>query len=51
MTKRKSVADIEVEVAMFRSKLQDELNQGLEIVLKRNCDRIDGKIFMRCVVC
>ena len=37
MTKRKRVADIEVEVVMFRSKLQDELDQGLKPTLKENC--------------
>jgi hypothetical protein len=51
MTKRKRVADIEVEVAMFRSKLQDELDQGLKPTLKENCYLIDRKILMRCVKC
>ncbi len=37
MPKRKSKYDVEMEVALFRSKLQDELDQALDIVLKPNC--------------
>jgi hypothetical protein len=51
MTKRKNQHEIEMEVAFFRSKLQDELDQRLEISLKFDCYLIDGKIFMRCVIC
>jgi hypothetical protein len=51
MTKRKNESQIEMEVALFRSKLKDELDQGLKPILKPNCHLRDGKIFMMCVVC
>jgi hypothetical protein len=51
MRKRKNESQIEMQVALFRSKVKDELDQRLEITLKPNCYRIDGKIFMMCVVC
>jgi hypothetical protein len=55
MTKRKKTRqrdyEIEMEIALFRSKLKDELDQGLKPILKPSCHLIDGKILMRCVVC
>jgi hypothetical protein len=51
MIKRKSKYDVEIDVGIFRSKLQDELEQGLEINLKPNCYLIDNKIFMICARC
>jgi hypothetical protein len=40
-----------MEVCFFRSKLQDEIDQGLDITLKPDCYLIDAKIFMKCVKC
>jgi hypothetical protein len=51
MRKRKRDYEKEMEIAFFRSKLQDEIDRNLEIILKPNCYLIDRKIFMRCVGC
>jgi hypothetical protein len=43
--------NIEMEVDLFRSKIQDALDQGITIHVKPNCELIGNKLFMKCIRC